>query len=72
MIEPIAVSGDVVLHALVTLKSRTIRGGTVKLPKAPVVNELDVPMRTEIRAHFGSLKLNQDVSPARMTVLPPK
>lgn len=44
VIEPIAVSEENVLHALVTLKSRTIKSGTVKLPKSPVLNdEVDIP-----------------------------
>jgi hypothetical protein len=44
-IEPVAVSDDNVLHALVTLKSRTIKRGTVKLPKAAIEAEVDVPFK---------------------------
>lgn len=44
-VEPVAVSDENVVHALVTLKSRTIKMGTVKLPKESVVNqEVDVPV----------------------------
>jgi hypothetical protein len=45
-VEPIAVSDENVLHALVTLKSRTVRMGIVKLPKESVVNqEVDIPLK---------------------------
>jgi hypothetical protein len=45
-VEPIAVSDENVLHALVTLKSRTVKMGTVKLPKESVVNqEVDIPLK---------------------------
>jgi len=45
-VEPIAVSDENVLHALVTLKSGTVKMGTVKLPKESVVNqEVDIPLK---------------------------